>query len=41
MKRKMAYFASSVLSVFALALVSVASVWAFHRPEVPQELLKK
>jgi len=41
MKRIIAKYISILLVIVATAAVSTASVWLFHRPEVPEELLKK
>ncbi|QGQ94967.1 cyclic lactone autoinducer peptide [Paenibacillus psychroresistens] len=41
MKKKLAFYASSSLVLIASFVVSVASPWWTHSPEVPTELLKK
>jgi cyclic lactone autoinducer peptide len=41
MKKLMAKYSSSVLSIVAVAFVSVACPAWVHNPKVPQELLSK
>lgn len=38
--KKVAKYASLILSLVAATAVTTASWWAFHRPEVPEELLR-
>lgn len=40
MLRKLAKFASLVLVLLATTAVTTASWWQYHRPEVPEELLR-
>jgi len=40
MTRKLAKYASLVLALLATTAVTTASWWAYHRPEVPEELLR-
>lgn len=40
MMKRLAKYASLILVVLASTAVTTASWWAFHRPEVPEELLR-
>lgn len=40
MMRRLAKYASLVLALVAATAVTTASWWHFHRPEVPEELLR-
>jgi len=40
-KKRVANLLIIVLTLFATVIVTTASIWAWHQPEVPKELLKK
>jgi len=40
-KRKMANMLITFFTLIATMVVTTASYWAWHQPEVPRELLKK
>jgi cyclic lactone autoinducer peptide len=41
MKRTVAVIISRLLALVAIVLVSTASLFLFHRPEIPEELKSK
>jgi cyclic lactone autoinducer peptide len=41
MKHFIAKYTNGLLVAVALTIVTTASVWTMHRPETPQELLRK